>query len=293
MNDALPQEAAILPVRDMVVFPGMIVAITVGREKSLRLVRDAVDIAGPIVIVAQRDLNVEYVTVADLYEIGTICKIHHSLQLPGDMLKIMVQGLQRVRVGPYLGTEPYLRARISPEPDQEEKGPESEAIMHNVMSQLRRYAELLSSFPEDLLTVAMNIEEPNKLCYLLGFNLPFKLAERQSLLEVASSRQKLRQLSEMLAREIAIQELGQKIQAEVQGTVGKTQREFLLREQLRAIQKELGELDERTVEIEELRQELQNARPSPEALKEAERELGRLEKLPPISPEYTVIRTYL
>ncbi len=293
MDERIPEIVPFLPVRDMVVFPGVVVAITVGREKSLKAVQEATSGENFLGVVTQRNHEQEVVGPEDLYEVGTVCKVHHTLQMPNESIKVMVQGLERVRLGPWLKTDPFMQAGITRLEDLADGAPEIEALMHGVTRQLRKYSELVQGFPEELLTVALNVEDPNKLAYLLAFNLHFKLSERQAVLEAPDSKERLSRLATILEREIDIHELSQKIHAEVAGTVGKTQREYYLREQLRAIQKELGELDERATELADLGQAIENAHMTPEAHKEAERELSRLEKLPPGSPEHPVIRTYL
>ncbi|MBM3269524.1 MAG: endopeptidase La [Candidatus Sericytochromatia bacterium] len=293
VEEAIPETVPILPVRDMVVFPGVVVAITVGREGSMRAVREASGGSQFLGVVTQRNLEQEAVGPEDLYDIGTVCKVHHVLQLPNESVKVMVQGLERMVPGPYLRTDPYMQAIVTVLPDLADRDSEIEAMMHGITRQLRRYSEVVQGFPEELLTVALNVEDPNKLAYLLAFNLHFKLHERQAVLDASTARDRLKRLSNILEREIDIHELSQKIHAEVAGTVGKTQREYYLREQLRAIQKELGELDEHAADLADLRKAVADAHMSAEALKEAERELARLEKLPAGSPEHPVVRTYL
>ncbi len=293
MAEAYPRNVPVLPVRDIVVFPGVVVPVSVGRARSLATIKGISESQPYVAVATQRDFEVEDVRPDDLFEVGTLCRIHHQLHLPSDAVRVLLQGLERIRIGPYSQVEPCLQADISLLPDPAASSEEIEALQHTVVSELRRYAELVQGFPEDLLTVALNLEDPTKLAYLLAFNLHFKNAERQEILEAEGPHEKLGRLSEILAREVDIHELGQRIQAEVQGTLGKTQREFYLREQMRAIQKELGEADERAAEIAELRTKMAEVHLSPEALTEAERELSRLEGLPPGSAEHTVIRTYL
>jgi ATP-dependent Lon protease len=290
---AIPEVSPILAIRDMVVYPGVVVPITIGREKSLKLSREAMEGDQLLTVVTQRDMDQEEVGPGDLYRVGTLVKLHHLLQLPNDTVKIMVQGMERVTIGEYVETEPYLKARIAPHPDESTDSPDVRALMAAINQQLLRYGEMVQGFPEELATIALNLEDPVKLAYLIGFNLPIKLSERQAVLEANGGLAKLREISRILSNEIQIQELGQKLQTDVQASLGKTQKDFFLREQMKAIQKELGEADERTAEVAELREKLEAAAPPPEALKEAERELGRLERLPPGSAEHSVIRTYL
>jgi ATP-dependent Lon protease len=289
----IPEVSPILAIRDMVVYPGVVVPIAIGREKSLRLCREAMEGDQLLTVVTQKDMDQEEVGGADLYAVGTLVKLHHLLQLPDDTIKVMVQGMERVRIGEYVQEDPYLKARISAWPDPSAETPEARALMAALNQQLLRYGEMVQGFPEELATIALNLEDPVKFAYLIGFNLPLKLTERQAILEADGALEKLRTLSRIMSQEIQIQELGQKLQTDVQSSLGKTQKDFFLREQIKAIQKELGEGDEREAEVTELRAKLADAAPPPEALKEAERELGRLERLPPGSAEHSVIRTYL
>lgn len=292
-DDNLPEVSPILAIRDMVVYPGVVVPITIGRETSLKLCREAMAGDQVLTVVTQKDMDQEEVGPGDLYEVGTLAKLHHLLQLPNDTVKIMVQGLARIRIGEYTQTEPYLKARIEAWPEVSTESPEARGLMAAINQQLLRYGEMVQGFPEELATIALNLEDPVKLAYLIGFNLPIKLTERQAILEAEGGLEKLRELSRILSTELQIQELGQKLQTEVQSTLTKTQKEFFLREQMKAIQQELGEGDERQAEVSELREKLEEANPPPEARKEAERELQRLERLPPGSAEHSVIRTYL
>ncbi len=294
---AIPAESPILAIRDMVVYPGVVVPITLGRERSLRLSREVMDGDQLLTVVTQKDMDQEEVGPRDLYEVGSLARLHHFLQLPNDTVKIMVQGLLRVRIGEYVQQDPYLKAKITAWPERGEVAgevqEESRALMAAINQQLMRYGEMLQGFPEELATLALNLEDPVKFSYLVGFNLPIKLTERQAILEADGALEKLYVLSGILSDAIQMQELGQKLQTDVQTSLGKSQRDFFLREQMKAIQLELGEGDERMAEVRELRAKLEAANPPPEARKEAERELSRLERLPPGSAEHSVIRTYL
>ncbi|HBN07347.1 MAG TPA: endopeptidase La, partial [Cyanobacteria bacterium UBA8530] len=293
-----PEEVAILPVRDTVVYPGAIVPISVGREKSMRLLQDLqepreVPRDKLVAIVTQRDIEIEEVSFGDLYEFGTLAKIHHVLQLPNQTAKIILQGLERIRLIHPTQEEPFFRGKIEIAPDFDVRDHQVEGLMRAVTQQLRRYAELIPGLPEDLLALALNSQDPNRLAYLVGFNLNLKLADRQSILDVDHPYLKLGKLSQLLGHEIEIQELGQKIQNDVQDSLGKSQRDYYLREQLRAIHKELGEEEDPLTEVTVLRKKLEEAQLPEEAKNEAERELCRLEKLPFGSAEHPVIRHYL
>jgi ATP-dependent Lon protease len=290
---AIPEVSPILAIRDMVVYPGVVVPITIGRAKSLRLSREAMEGDQLLTVVTQKDMELEDVGPEDLYAVGSLVRLHHVLQLPDETIKIMVQGLERMRIGEYTQADPYLMAHVSAWPESSDASPEARALMAALNQQLLRYGELSQGFPEELATIALNLEDPVKFSYLIGFNLPIKLVERQALLEAEGGEAKLFELTRIMSEAIAIQELGQKLQTDVQASLGKTQKEYFLREQMKAIQLELGEGDERMAEVMELRTRLDAADPPEEARKEAERELVRLERLPPGSAEHSVIRTYL
>lgn len=287
-----PDEVPILPVRDTVVYPGVVVPISVGREKSLRLIQ-ALQEPKLVGIITQRNIEQEDVTPENLHEFGTLVKVHHILQLPNDTTKLMIHGLERIRLMECIQEEPFLAGKVEIAPDIGLKDNQVEALMRTIVNQLRRYYELASGLSEELITVALNTDDPNRLAYLVGYNLPFKLTERQSLLEVDHPYLKLGRLSILLGREIEIHELGQRIQAEVQSSLGKSQRDYYLREQLHVIRKELGEEEDTSGEAERLRVRLNEAKLPEEAHKETERELLRLERIPPGSAEHPVIRGYI
>ena len=288
-------ELSILPVRDTVLFPNAILPLTVGRESSLKLVNDLKEDERFVAVVAQRDPRVDNPQPVDLYQIGTAAYIHKIIKLPNQSLFVFVEGLQRIAVQEVLQQEPYLRARVKPLQDllPAEKGPDFEALARSVMSMFQQVVQLSPTLSDDLQTVVMNIDDPGRLTDFIAANLPsLSSTERQELLESLELKGRLERLNRVLAREVEVLQLRSKIQSDVQDQVTQSQREYYLREQMKAIQKELGEADEQQ-EIEELRKKIEAAGMTEEARKEALRELSRLAKMSPAAADYHVTRTYL
>ncbi len=288
-------ELPVLPVRDTVLFPNAILPLTVGRESSLKLISDLEGEDKFIAVVAQRDPRVDNPQAVDLYQIGTAAYIHKIIKLPSQSLFIFVEGLQRIALEEVLQAEPYLKAKIKnlPDPSEPEKRPEFEALLRSVTSLFQQVVQLSPTLSDDLQTVVMNIDDPARLADFIAANLPsLSHTEKQELLESLSIGTRLERLNKHLARELEVQQLRSKIQSDVQDQVTQSQREYYLREQMKAIQKELGDVDE-AQEIEELRRSIEAAGMSEEAKKEAFRELGRLSKMPPAAADYHVTRTYL
>jgi len=288
-------ELPILPVRDTVLFPHAILPLTVGRESSLKLVEDLKDEEKFIAVVAQRDPRVDNPQPVDLYQIGTAAFVHKIIKLPSQSLFIFVEGLQRIAVQDVIQSQPYLRGRVKALEDilPAEKQPDFEALVRNVASQFQQVVQLSPTLSDDLQTVVMNIDDPGRLADFIAANLPsLSSMERQELLESLELRVRLERLNRQLAREVEVLQLKSKIQSDVQDQVTQSQREYYLREQMKAIQKELGEADEQQ-EIEELRRKIEAAGMTEEAKKEALRELSRLAKMSPAAADYHVTRTYL
>jgi ATP-dependent Lon protease len=288
-------ELPILPVRDTVLFPNAILPLTVGRESSLRLVNDLKEDERFIAVVAQRDPRVDNPQLVDVYQIGTAAYIHKIIKLPNQSLFVFVEGLQRVAVQEVLQQEPYLRARVKPLVDlyPAERGADFEALVRSVMSMFQQVVQLSPTLSDDLQTVVMNIDDAGRLTDFIAANLPsLSSTERQELLESLELKGRLERLNRILAREVEVLQLRSKIQSDVQDQVTQSQREYYLREQMKAIQKELGEADEQQ-EIEELRKKIEAAGMTEEARKEALRELSRLAKMSPAAADYHVTRTYL
>lgn len=289
-----PKELSVLPLRDLVVYPGMILPISVGREKSIQLVNDSMESNKLIALITQKDSQKEEVaSEKDLYKFGTLAIIHKIIKTPDDNIRVVVQGLERIKLKKVLTFSPYCKAKIEVPKVELENNDEVLALMKNLTNLFQKAVNLSNYLPPDLLVAAMNIEDPSKLAYLIASNIQFKLLEQQEVLELSDNKKKLEKVTEYLSKEIYLLELGKKIQTAVQSTIGKNQKEYFLREQISAIKKELGEDDEKTVELKEIKAKLAKLKLTDEAKKEAEREISRLEKLPVISSEYSVVRTYL
>src|SRR2546428_141020 len=288
-------ELPILPVRDTVLFPHSILPLTMGRESSLKLINDLKDEDKFIAVVAQRDPRVDNPQPVDLYQIGTAAFVHKIIRLPSQSLFIFVEGLQRIAVQEVIRLEPYMYARVKPLQDATptEKRADFEALVRNVSTLFQQVIQLSPTLSDDLQTVVMNIDDPGRLADLISANLPsLSSTEKQELLESLELESRLERLNSQLAREVEVLQLRSKIQSDVQDQVSQSQREYYLREQMKAIQKELGEADEQQ-EIEELRKKIEASGMTEEARKEALRELSRLSKMSPAAADYHVTRTYL
>jgi len=290
---AIPEELPILPLRGTVVYPLTVVPITVGQPRSIKLVDDAVMGNKLIGLVASRNPELEEPGPNDVFEIGTAALVHRLFRAPDGTIRLLIQGVERIRIGPYTQTTPYLRARVQVMPDVVEQSLEVQALMRTIADQFRRLMELVPGMPAELLAAIMSLEDPRQLAYIIANYIRMDLNDAQAILEMTSVSAKLRRLIELLARELEVLELGKKIQTEARNEMEKMQREFFLREQLKAIQRELGEGDEQAAEIEEFRRRIEEAHMPEEAEKEARRELDRLSKLPSAAAEYGIIRTYL
>ena len=285
----------ILPVRDTVLFPNAILPLTVGRDSSLKLVGDLREEEKFIGVIAQRDPRVDNPQPVDLFQIGTVAFVHKIIKLPHQSLFIFVEGLQRIGVEEVTQVEPYMIGRVKPLQDllPKEKQADFEALVRSVTTLFQQVVQLSPTLSDDLQTVVMNIEDPGRLTDFIAANLPsLSSTEKQELLESLDLKVRLERLNRQLIREVEVLQLRSKIQSDVQDQVTQSQREYYLREQIKAIQKELGEADEQQ-EIEELRKKIEAAGMTEEAKKEGLRELGRLAKMSPAAADYHVTRTYL
>jgi ATP-dependent Lon protease len=283
----------VLPLRGTVVFPLTLVPLAAGQPRSLRLIDEVVSGNRMVALVLQKDATQEAAGPGETYEIGAAANIHQMMRVPDGTVRLAVQGLRRIRIVEWVGEEPYLTARVEEIPEEAEDSVEVRALMRNTLELFQRLVAVVSNLPDELVTAALNIDDPIHLVYLIASNVRMEPEERQMLLELDSAQAKLQKLSAFLSKELDLLELGKKIQGEVQEEVGRTQREFYLREQMKAIQRELGETNEQEVEINELRAKIDEAGMPEEAEREARRELDRLSKLPPAAAEYGMIRTYL
>src|SRR6202051_4540325 len=291
----VPPELPVLPVRDTVLFPGGVLPLTVGRESSLALLNSLQGEDRLLAVVAQLDPRVEDPTEVDLHRVGTMAKLHKTVKMPNGNLVVFVEGLERIRITSVVSIKPFLRANV--EPVTNLIGPrdtELSALERNARELFRDVVARSPQLSDDLQTVALNIEDPVRLADFIAANLPsLTTLLRQELLETADVRRRLETLIRELSKELEVLELRNKIQEQVQEQVSQSQREYLLREQLKAIHKELGESDDGQAEIDELREKLEKSGMSPEGRKEGDREIKRLAKMPPASAEYMVARTYL
>ncbi len=289
----LPEALPVLPLRDTVAFPETLAPLAVGQERSIQLVDDVLGTNRMLAMVASKDPENELPGPDDLYDVGVVGAVSRMVKVPDGSLRILVQGMQRVKLGSYVTEEPYMVARISEMPDVSEPSAELEALSRNVQRTFMEIVEQIPYLPEELQMAVANIDDPATLSHLIAGALRIGVEEKQKLLEEVDVAKRLRQLSGILAHELEVVQLGTQIQTQVQSEIEEGQREFFLRQQLKAIQEELGEGDEQQVEVNELREKIEAAALPEGALKAAERELSRLEKLPPAAAEHGVIRTYL
>jgi len=291
----VPEILSILPVRDTVLFPGAVLPLTVGRESSLALVNSLEGEEKMLGVVAQLDPRIEDPAAADLHKVGTLAKVHKTVKMPNGNVVVFLEGLQRVNVIELISLRPFLRARVEAQPEiTGDVDAELEALQRNAQDLFRDVVGHSPQLSDDLQSVALNIDDPGRLADFIAGTLPsLSTLLRQELIETPSVRKRLEILIRELSKELEVLELRSKIHEQVQEQVGQNQREYLLREQMKAIQKELGESDDSTAEIDELRKKVEDAGMPAEAKKECERELKRLAKMTPASAEYMVSRTYL
>jgi ATP-dependent Lon protease len=289
----LPDALPVLPLRDSVAFPDTMLPLAVGQPRSIKLVDDVLAGNRMLVMVASKEPEAEDPSPDQLYRVGVVGVVARMMKVPDGTVRILVQCEQRVELGDFVATSPYLIARISEAPDELVPSTELEGLRRNVQTTFSRIIEELPYLPEELQLAVANIDEPAELTHLIAGALRVKTEEKQGLLEERDVTKRLRLLSEILARELELVEIGSRIQTQVQSEMDRGQREYFLRQQLHAIQEELGEVDEQQAETDELRKLLEEAKLPEHAWKIAERELARFERLPPQSAEHGVIRNYL
>jgi len=289
----IPSQLPVLPLSDLVIFPFMVAPLLVSSQSSITLVDDVVAGNRLLVLVLQKNPEVENPKEDDLHEYGCVGKVLKMLKFPDESVRILVQGLKRVRLVKIDKHEPYLVAHVAVLDEQAEKSIELVALARNAANQFQEVVSLTPSLPDELKIAAVNLDDPSKLSDLIASNLNISLSEKQKLLETYDVKARLSRLTTLLNRELEVLHLGTEIQTKVSSAVSKNQREFYLREQLKAIQKELGESSEQEVEARELRQRIEKAKMPEEAAKVAFKEVDRLASIPPVSAEYTVVRTYV
>jgi len=286
-------EAPLLPLRDVVMFPRMVTPLFIGRDRSIEAIEAANDLGEPIITVAQRDAEVMEPGPEDLFTFGSETLMGRLLRIPDGTVSILGQGIQRVQIVEYIHLEPYIRVRALPVYESTEKTPLTEALMRAVLALFEKVVQLSRTLPEDAYVFAMNIDQPGWLADLMAQALSLNVSERQEVLETLDVAARLQRVSVLLAKELDVLELEDRIHSQVQEELDKTQREYFLREQMKAIQHELGEGDIYTQEVNELREKIAKTDMPEEARAQAEKELGRLASMPPMSPETGMIRTYL
>jgi ATP-dependent Lon protease len=289
----VPDVLPVLPLRDAVVFPLTGAPLAVGQPRSVRLVDDVMRGSRLLALVAQRDPTPEPAKPEALYRLGTVGMIHQLARGPDGSVRLMVQGIERIKILDWVSTEPYLLARVEAAPDQVVPATEVDALRRAAADIFRRLVEASPELPDELGVAAESFTDPRHLVYFVSSLLPLEVAVRQELLEMDPLTAKLRRLVDLLQRELAVRELGRKITTDTEERLSKKQREFYLREQLRSIQRELGEEQEGEGQVATLRRRIEEAHLPEEARREAERELGRLAGLSPASPEHGMIATYL
>ena len=283
----------VLPLRGIVVYPMMWLPLTIGQERSIKLVEDTLPKSRIIALVTSRDESVEVPSPEQIHEIGTAAQVHRVLKAPDGTIRLAVQGLERIRLTEYIQEEPYLRARVEILPETLEEGLEIDGSARAVLDLFRRLVELDGQMPDELAVMAANVENARQLAYLVASSMRLEMNDAQLLIEIDSVQDKLLRLTKHLHNEVEVMELGNKIQSQAQGEMEKMQKDFFLREQIKAIQKELGDEDEQEADIRELEERIAAAGMPEEAHKESLRELNRMRRMPIQAAEYSVIKTYL
>src|SRR5215470_3941999 len=294
INDKSERSFPILPVRDTVLFPHAVLPLTVGRDSSVQLINSLGE-DKTIVVVAQREARVDAPQPSDLYTVGTLAVVHKVVKMPNQSLFVFAEGLERVRLVEFAQLAPYMQARVDPVPEAfPPPSPELEALQRNVLTLFQQIVAGSPTLSDELSTVAMNIDEAGRLVDFIASSLPsLSTPDKQDTLETTDVRIRLEKINHHLARELEVQQLRNKIQSEVQDKVQQTQREYYLREQMKAIQKELGEQDEGQRDNDELRQKIEGAGMPDDVKKEALKELGRLSRMSPMAADYSVTRNYI
>jgi len=290
----IPKKLPLLPIRDIVVFPYMVLPLFVGREMSIKAIEVALESNRMIFLTSQKDINIENPSPSDLYSVGTVGVIMRMLKLPDGRIKILVQGVSRARTVKFLQKEPFYQVEIKTFPDVPlTVDLETEALMRNVKEQIERLVSFGKVILPDIMVVIENVDDPGKLADLAIANMGLKVEQAQEILEITDPVLRIKRINEALGKEIELLSMQQKIQADVRGEIDKTQREYFLREQLKAIQRELGETDDRSEDMRELREKIKDAKLPEKAGKEAEKQLRRLERMHPDAAEASMTRTYI
>jgi len=289
----IPGELPILPLKGQVVFPYLIVPLVISNEKMIKLTDETLLGNKIIGLCTQLRQDTDEPKEDEIYQVGTAALIIKMLRFPDGSIRILVQGLNRIKITKFVQNEPYFKAKVEVLKEKGRKSIEAEALMRNVVSLFQKIISLAPYLPDELQAVSLNIEDSGKMADLIASNLNLTIAERQQILETIDPKDRLQKLIPLLSKELSILELGDKIRNQVKTEMDKDQRDYFLREQMKAIQRELGEGDEHSLEVGNLRKKVEKAKLSPEALKAAHEELDRLGRMPPHAAEYTVARTYI
>lgn len=289
----IPELLPILPIRGTVIYPTMVIPLLVAREKSVQMIQEILEGNRILGLVAQKYPEQENPDFEDIYSIGVAAQIIKMIKMPDDAIRIMIEAICRIRVEEFLISEPYFLAKISPVFDTVKKTRRQDAISRNIKDLFQKLVTMSANLPKELNSIVQNITDPGKLADIISSSLNLALEERQELLEIIDIGARLKKLNILLNREIEIQELGNRIQNQIKDEMDKSQKEYFIRQQMRALQKELGETDDRTHEIEDLAEQITKAQLPEEAHEAATKELDRLKRMPPAAAEYTVSRTYL
>lgn len=293
MNPTHERVLPLLPLRGILVFPYMVIHLDVGREKSVQAIEEAMLKERAIFLATQKDAQTDDPGEEDIYTVGTVAEVKQLLKLPGGTIRVLVEGIARARIKDYVSQDPYFTVNIEQYDEIEGKNAQVEALMRNLVTQFEQYVKLSKKIPPETVVAVVNIEEPGRLADIVGSHLSLRIEDKQAILEAVDTVPRLEKLCSIMARELEIVELERKINVRVRKQMEKTQKEYYLREQIKAIQRELGEKDDRMAEGEELRDKIEKAKLPKEVEEKALKELDRLEKMPPMAAEATVVRNYL
>lgn len=289
----IPRLLPILPIRGTVIYPTMVIPLLVAREKSVQMIHEILEGNRTLGLVAQKYPEQENPNQEDIYSVGVAAQIVKMIKMPDDAIRIMIEAICRIRVEEFVSSDPFFVARINPVFDTIKESRRLDAFSRNIKDLFRKLVGMSANLPNELNSIIQSINEPGKLADIIASSLNLTLEERQEMLEIIDIGARLKKLNVLLNREIEIQELGNRIQTQIKDEMDKSQKEYFIRQQMRALQKELGETDDRTHEIEELEQRIVEAELPAEAHEAATKELDRLKRMPPAAAEYTVSRTYL
>src|SRR4051794_5362140 len=290
----VPEQLSILPLRNSVLFPGSIIPIDVGRRKSVRLVEEAISKERPVIgILTQRDARTEDPTEADMYSVGCAARILKVIKLAKDNFSVILQGVSRIRISEYTQQEPFILARVSAVPDPTTADVELDALVMNLKDIAKRVIKLMPELPKEAGALVDSVTEPGQLADLITSNLDIQVDEKQDVLETFDLKARMRTVLQFLSRQLEVLKVREKINTQVQEEMGRNQREYVLRQQLKAIKEELGELDEGGGDLEEFKEKIAEAKMPPDTEKVALKQFERLKVMQPSSAEYTVTRTYL